>query len=87
LQYLAVAIKPGDFWHAIAEMVHTYSLENYKELKKIYGRGKDEVDLSPFFNLLVVHELAHMFHHTGFSENDPKGLEPFFAKKLLQIEI
>jgi hypothetical protein len=65
LQRLSMACEPSDFWRGLVEMIRASSLESYQKLLAIYGQESGQVDLSLFFNLLVVHELAHLFQHPG----------------------
>jgi hypothetical protein len=65
LQSLTMACEPSDFWSGFVEMIHASSQLSYRELQAIYGQESGQVDLTPFFNLLVVHELAHVFQHQG----------------------
>lgn len=64
-QTLTVAVEPGDFWAGFVEIIRDSSTEAYNELESVYGRSGEIIDLSRFFDLLVVHELAHAVHHQG----------------------
>jgi len=65
LQRLTMACEPSDFWRGFVEIIRASSPESYQELLAIYGQERGQADLSPFFNLLVVHELAHIFQYQG----------------------
>lgn len=64
-QSITVAVEPSDFWRSFVEIIHDSSAKAYGELQGVYGQGGDDPDLSEFFNLLIVHELAHGMHHQG----------------------
>jgi hypothetical protein len=63
-QRLIIACEPSDFWRGIAEEILNSSVEDKHELQAVYEH-EGQIDLSPFFDLLAVHELAHGFHHQG----------------------
>lgn len=43
-------------------LIGTAQRELLDELRGVYGRADGQIDLSAFFDLLAVHELAHLFH-------------------------
>ena len=45
------------------------------------------VDLSPFFDLLIVHELAYVFHHTGNCIFPHRWLMEFFCNLCLHAYV
>ena len=87
LKRLTVAIEPGDYWRSFVEIIRTSSLENFEELKNIYGQNKGEVDLSSFFDLLVIHELAHGFHHQRQCDFPRHWLMEFFCNLCLHAYV
>jgi hypothetical protein len=57
---LVVAGTEAPFWGQLAEMV---ALEDQPELARVYGTGSGgALELGPFFDLVAVHEVAHVFH-------------------------
>jgi hypothetical protein len=57
---LVVAGTEAPFWGQLAEMV---AAADQPELAHVYGNGSDgAIELGPFFDLVVVHEVAHVFH-------------------------
>lgn len=86
-QSLTVAVEPSDFWTSFVEILRASSSEGYAELQSVYRRDKDEIDLSQFFNLLVVHELAHAVHHQGKCEFPRIWIQEFFCNLCLHAYV
>jgi len=57
---LFVAGEHADFWADLGRALDGADDDRRGEVARTYGRAAD-LDLSPFFDLLVVHELAHAF--------------------------
>jgi hypothetical protein len=87
LQRLTMACEPSDFWSGFVEIIRASSQESYHELQAIYGQERGQVNLSLFFNLLVVHELAHIFQHQGQCYLPRLWLGEFFANLCLHAYI
>jgi hypothetical protein len=52
------------------------------ELARVYGRGEGAIRLGPFFDLVAVHEVAHVFHEG--SQHFPRlWLQELFANLCL----
>lgn len=81
---LIVAGEPGDFWHSLIDVVQENVPSAYQQLQKIYGHDNGDIDLSPFFDLLVVHELGHAFQHAGSCEFPRLWLMELYANLCLQ---
>jgi hypothetical protein len=58
---LVLAGAPNLFWNGLAEMAAREVPSGRQRLADTYDGGDDTIDLSPFFGLLGVHELAHVF--------------------------
>jgi hypothetical protein len=86
-QSLRVAVEPGDFWIGFVEIIRNSSSDAYHELQSVYGRYGDEVDVSQFFNLLVVHELGHAVHHQGKCEFPRQWIMEFFCNLCLHAYV
>jgi hypothetical protein len=59
---LVVAGTEAPFWAQLIEMVDE---ADQPELARVYGRaagGDGTIELGPFFDLIAVHEVAHLFH-------------------------
>ncbi len=82
-QTLTVAVEPGDFWTGFIEIIRESSAEAYAELDTVYGQSGEEVDLSRFFDLLVVHELAHAIHFQGNCKFPRLWIMEFFCNLCL----
>jgi hypothetical protein len=87
LQGLTMACEPSDFWRGFVEMIRASSQSSYHELQAIYGQAGGQVDLSLFFNLLVVHELSHIFQHQGQCRFPRFWLSEVFANLCLHAYI
>lgn len=78
---LVVAGTEAAFWGELAGMVDG---DDQPELARIYGDGAagGEIKLGPFFDLIAVHEVAHVFHEG--SQHFPRlWLQEFFANLCL----
>jgi hypothetical protein len=53
----------------------------------VYGLPDGSTDLSPFFNLTSVHELAHLFHEQANVQFPRKWLQEFFANLSLHAYV
>jgi hypothetical protein len=80
---LTVAVEPGEFWTSFVELIRNSSADAYDELESVYGRIGDEINVSKFFDLLVVHELAHAVHHQGKCEFSRKWIKELFCNLCL----
>ena len=56
---LVVAGTETPFWAELTELV---AQADQPELARVYGRDDGTVRLGPFFDLVAVHEVAHLFH-------------------------
>lgn len=71
---IVVAGNRSEFWRGFAAMMESAApAEDRAALTEVYGA---EIDLSPFFDLVAVHELAHLFHR-GFRFPTPWLVELF----------
>jgi hypothetical protein len=61
---VVVAGQPSDFWYGFVDLVAGADPAGLEALRKAYGAA-GEIDLSPFFDLLAIHEIGHHFHHVG----------------------
>jgi hypothetical protein len=77
---LVVAGTEAPFWGQLAEMV---GAADQPELARVYGSGKDgAIELGPFFDLVAVHEVAHVFHQA--TQHFPRlWLQELFANLCL----
>ncbi len=55
----------GDFWIGIGEDIREASPRGYAKLLATYPDGEGGLDLQPFFDLVVIHELGHAFEVLG----------------------
>ena len=76
---LVVAGTEAPFWEQLTEMV---AQADRPELARVYGRGDGTIRLGPFFDLVAVHEVAHVFHEG--SQHFPRlWLQELFANLCL----
>ena len=77
---LVVAGTEAPFWGELTEMV---AEEDQPELARVYSSGGDgAIPLGPFFDLIAVHEVAHVFHEG--SQHFPRlWLQELFANLCL----
>ena len=61
---LVVAGAPSDFWRGFVDLVADTQPAELTTLAAVYDRDGG-IDLSPFFDLLAVHELGHRVHQVG----------------------
>lgn len=58
---LAVAGQDNGFWQSMTPPVEALPPEAARAMKAAYGQPDGSINLSPFFDLLTVHELGHLF--------------------------
>lgn len=86
-QRLILGGESSDFWRGFAEIIQNSSADNKLELSAVYEQDGGQVDLSLFFNLLAVHELAHGFHIQGQCDFPRYWLMEFFCNFCLHAYI
>ena len=62
---LLVAGTSNRFWEESLELITAGAPDHLPGLSAVYGTAEGGIDLSPFFDLLPVHELAHAFVNDG----------------------
>jgi hypothetical protein len=78
---LVVAGTEAPFWGQLIEMV---AATDQPELARVYGSGSGDgaIELGPFFDLVAVHEVAHVFHQA--TQHFPRlWLQELFANLCL----
>ena len=55
----------GDFWIAMGQDLREASPRDYPRLLATYPDGAGGLDLQPFFDLVIIHELGHAFEVLG----------------------
>lgn len=58
---LAVAGQDNGFWQSMTPPAEALPLEAAQAVQAAYSQPDGSINLSPFFDLLVVHELGHLF--------------------------
>jgi hypothetical protein len=81
---LCVAAEPNDFWMAFVEMLDETARS---QLRDAYPGENDGIDLAPFFDLLVIHELAHAFQTAGEVRFPRLWLREFFCNLSLDAYV
>lgn len=59
---LVIAAEENRFWEQMTPAEDTLPSADQERLTAVYGSAEGRIRLSGFFDLLVVHELAHLFH-------------------------
>jgi hypothetical protein len=62
---LVVAGQESDFWQSMSPPAAALPPEAAQAVVAAYGQPNSSIDLSPFFDLLAVHELGHLFQFQG----------------------
>lgn len=81
---VVVAGEPNRFWLAFIDMVDD---EGRTELAEAYRDGTGEIDLSPFFDLLAIHELSHVYQAQGRVRFPRLWLNEFFCNLCLHAYV
>ena len=77
---LVVAGTEAPLWGQLTEMVAD---DDRPQLARVYGTGGGAIQLGPFFDLVAVHEVAHVFHQS--TQHFPRlWLQELFANLCLQ---
>ena len=83
---LIVAGEESSFWGSFVDMIKDASPSLLKEAQITYG-SDGRIDLAPFFDLLAVHELAHIFHDQVPFHFPRAWLTEFFANLCLHAYV
>ncbi|MGW1530368.1 hypothetical protein [Streptomyces sp. NPDC002159] len=69
LDRIVVGLQPAAFWPAVVNAIMpVIDAAGLKRLRRVYGDG---IDLAPFADLLVSHELSHLTHLEADWESEP----------------
>jgi hypothetical protein len=83
---LVVAGAPSDFWRGFVGLVAEAQADALQILTEAY-EVDGEIDLSPFFDLLAVHELGHRLHQVGVVRFPRLWLSEFFCNLCLHTYV
>jgi hypothetical protein len=83
---VVVAGEPSDFWRGFVDLVAEANPAGLEALSTAYGRC-DEIDLSQFFDLLVIHEIGHHLHHVGNVHFPRLWLNELFCNLCLHVYV
>jgi hypothetical protein len=83
---LVVAGAPSDFWRGFVELVAESQPNALPILNEAY-EVDGEIDLSPFFDLLAIHELGHRLHQVGIVRFPRLWLAEFFCNLCLHTYV
>ena len=86
-QALIMAGENNAFWQSMAPPLEMLSPETAAAARTAYGLPDGSIDLAPFFDLLSVHELAHLFHDQANVQFPRKWLQEFFANLSLHAYV
>jgi hypothetical protein len=60
---LVVGTQPADFWQVVTHMLDgVLTADQRTDLAAVYGTVDGDLNIAPFADLLVIHELGHLFH-------------------------
>jgi hypothetical protein len=86
IQTLVVAGQNNDFWQNIAPPIEALPVQTAQAMQAVYG-GSGSIDLSLFFDMLPVHEMAHLFHRQAGLDFPRLWLMEFFCNFCLHSYI
>ncbi len=78
---LIVAGERNSFWQEQVELLRVSP--GWEEARQVYGDGQGGLNLAHFFDLIAVHELAHVFAWQGSVRFPRHWLREFFATACL----
>jgi hypothetical protein len=85
---LVVGNEPADFWQGVVRMLDdTLTPAQRAELEGVYGVVDGRFDIAGFADLIVIHELGHLFHEQVPFEFPRLWLMEFFANFCLHAYI
>jgi hypothetical protein len=85
---LVVAGAPSDFWRGFVGLVAEARPDALSILTEAYEvDGDGEIDLSPFFDLLAIHEMGHRLHQVGVVRFPRLWLSEFFCNLCLHTYV
>ena len=84
---LVLAGENSDFWTSMVPSLDTVTSETAAAVRAAYGQPDGTVDVSPFFDLLTIHELAHVFHEQAAIQFPRKWIQEFFANLSLHTYV
>eukprot|EP00743_Colponemidia_sp_Colp-15_P004191 GILK01004521.1.p1 GENE.GILK01004521.1~~GILK01004521.1.p1 ORF type:complete len:310 (+),score=46.80 GILK01004521.1:88-1017(+) len=76
---LYVAGTQTQFWVGVLDFLTAQKPQLVPELARVYKDSQGHIDLSLFFNLLAIHELAHSFHDQAQTQFPRKWMNEYFA--------
>lgn len=59
---IVISAERAGFWDNMIQLIIEKRSQHIKSLRSVYLDGKGEIDLSPFFSNLAIHELGHAYH-------------------------
>lgn len=84
---LAVAGENNGFWQSLVPPVDALPLPMAQTIRVAYGQPDGSLDLSPFFDLLAVHEMSHLFQEQGGWQSPRLWLMELFCNLCLHAYI
>jgi hypothetical protein len=84
---LVVAAENNDWWASSLPDMKTLPDSLRKRIFNTYSDRRGNVDLRPFFELLVLHEVGHAYHYVARLSMQRQWLEEFFATLMLHTYI
>lgn len=86
-QQLVVAAEDNAFWKSFIPPIESLSPEMAKTIQKLYSTNNGDLTMKPFFDLLSIHELGHLFSLQGSVNFPRKWMSELFASTFLHTYI
>lgn len=84
---LIVASEDNGFWRTLTPPLETMTTPSAEATRAAFGLPDGSVDYAPFFDLLAVHEIAHLFHEQAGIQFPRLWLKEFFANFALHAYV
>jgi hypothetical protein len=86
-EQLIVAAEDNAFWKSFIPPIESLSPEMAKTIQKLYSTNNGDLSMEPFFELLSLHELGHLFSLQGSVNFPRKWMDELFASTFLHTYI
>ncbi len=84
---LIVASDDNDFWKSFIPPLKSLPQDVADLIKTTYSKGKDQLTMEPFFDLLAIHELGHAYHFQDSLVMQRKWMQELFVNIFLHTYI
>jgi hypothetical protein len=64
---IVTAVQPSSFWQSSLNLVERAAPQMLPEIRAVYGRPDEAIDLLPHIHLWLAHDIGHAFHlHSSY---------------------